>query len=253
MDAKGNNKNGTASSQDSPWHHRLALIIIVSSMVLIFLIVLSIFITAQDKSAATQTVLNSILPLIGAWVGAVIAFYFSGKNLEKATDSIQKLIGQMTPQQKLQSIPVKDKMIPKDKIFFKTLPETSINLLKVLQELDAANKGKRIPVFDDKGRAKYIIHRSLIDRYLTDKCVDPKRVTPKDLTLQNLIDDSPKLKSLIETSFGTITPEATLADAKKIMDLMPNCQDVFVTKNGTKEEEVIGWITNVIIADNSVV
>jgi hypothetical protein len=40
-------------------------------------------------------------------------------------------------------------------------------------------------------------------------------------------------------------------DAKTRMDQAPDCQDEFVTKGGTKDDDVVGWITNVIIADNS--
>lgn len=47
--------------------------------------------------------------------------------------------------------------------------------------------------------------------------------------------------------------EATLADAKSAMDSLPNCQDVFVTQGGTRNEEVQGWVTNVIIAENATV
>lgn len=35
------------------------------------------------------------------------------------------------------------------------------------------------------------------------------------------------------------------------MEAVEKCQDVFVTKGGTKDDEVIGWITNVIITKSS--
>jgi hypothetical protein len=49
----------------------------------------------------------------------------------------------------------------------------------------------------------------------------------------------------------TVKEDATLADAKDAMDHAQDCQDVFVTKAGTKDEEVLGWITNNIIQDNA--
>jgi hypothetical protein len=33
------------------------------------------------------------------------------------------------------------------------------------------------------------------------------------------------------------------------MESLPKCQDVFVTKNGSKDDPVVGWITNTIIQE----
>jgi hypothetical protein len=43
----------------------------------------------------------------------------------------------------------------------------------------------------------------------------------------------------------------TLSDAKKAMEPLPWCQDVFVTEAGTSDETVLGWVTNAIIEKNS--
>jgi len=40
---------------------------------------------------------------------------------------------------------------------------------------------------------------------------------------------------------------ATILDAKNAMEKVKSCQDVFVTQNGSSEEKVIGWLTNVDI------
>ena len=72
----------TESTRESPWHHRLALIIIVSSIFLIAGIVSCVFwLKDNTNDQASELILTSVLPLIGTWIGAVIAFYFSGKNL----------------------------------------------------------------------------------------------------------------------------------------------------------------------------
>ncbi len=245
MKAKINNKTIIDPDKESPWNHRVALIIILSSMLLIAGIVAGVFSLSSDKDAASQTLLTAVLPLIGAWVGAVIAFYFSGKNLEKATNSVQKLLG-LTSQQKLQSIPVKDKMITRDKMFFeKWTVDKKILLVDVIEHLRAANKGERIPVLNDKFHPICMIHRSEIDKYLLNKVREVKDI--QLLTLEDMINEKPEFK----TYFETVGEKATLADAKKAMEQSKYCQDVFVTLNGTREEEVLGWITNVIIEENS--
>jgi hypothetical protein len=41
--------------------------------------------------------------------------------------------------------------------------------------------------------------------------------------------------------------EATLADAKDLLDKNPQCLDILVTQDGTKNGIVVGWITNVML------
>lgn len=262
--ADSNIRNQCSSTKDSKQHFYLALIIIVSSLILIAGIITGILIVSHNRDEASQLIVTSFLPLIGAWVGAVIAFYFSSKNLESATNSVQRLVGQVTPQEKLKAIPVKDKMIQKKNINFEVLPANNIVLFDAIEKLKKSGKGQRIPVIDENGCIKYIMHRSKIEEFLTKRALAAlKRAKeapgsiqsgqiedPEKITLDILLNEDPGLKWLFETSFGTVAETATLADVKKVMDSTPMCQDVFVTKSGAKDEEVTGWITNVIIEEN---
>ena len=121
-----------------------------------------------------------------------------------------------------------------------------------MDELEKKKKGNRVPVFDANDHPKYIIHRSAIEKYLVAQARKGKTpADPEKLTLKNLLDDDPDLKNLVETSFAAVKEDATLADAKDAMDNTPYCQDVFVTKSGTKNEPVLGWITNITIGKNA--
>lgn len=175
----------------------------------------------------------------------------SKENLESATRSITAIVGQLTPSDKLKQILAKDKVIKKDQMFSKTTPESSINLLGTLDDLEKTKKGDRIPVLDAQDQPKYVVHRSTIDQYLTAQARKSSPPDLKTLTLQSLIDDSTDLKKRLEGSFVTVSETATLQDAKAAMDAVASAQDVFVTKNGTAKEPIIGWITNNIIADNA--
>jgi hypothetical protein len=44
-----------------------------------------------------------------------------------------------------------------------------------------------------------------------------------------------------------LSENATLADAKDLLDDNPLCLDILVTKDGTKNGIVVGWITNVMV------
>jgi hypothetical protein len=201
-------------------------------------------------SEPPQQLLGTILPVIGTWVGTILAYYYSKENLEAATRSITSVARQMTASEKLKSLPVTQKMIPKAEIFFQSLPASGINLLQMLAALDAAKKGSRIPILDDKGCPAYVIHRSAVDRYLVRRASEVNGPKLDTLTLEDMLSDS-DIKSALDKSFVTVNETATLADAKAAMDQISVCQDVFVTKAGTRNEPVLGWITNAIIEDNA--
>lgn len=244
---QANGQPPSDSAIGSLWHHRLAIIIFVSSFLLIALIVFGVFLTSSDKDKASELIITSILPVIGAWVGAVIAFYFSSKNLESATNSVRNLFNDVSPTDKLKSIPIKDKMILRSQMIVFQTDDDKIPLYDIISKLDKEKKN-RAPVLDSKNYPRYVIHRSIIDKFLTEKAINSStaQVDLSKITLADLISDQQDLKHL----WGTISEDSTLAEAKKVMDGIKDCQDLFVTKNGTEKEEVTGWMTNVIIEDN---
>jgi hypothetical protein len=232
----------------------LAGVITVVSIVGVILLAVVIVVGSEagKQSETAKDVMGILLPLLGSWVGTVLAYYFSRENFEAATRSVTELAKQITPQERLISTPVRDKMIPKDKIYSRRLPADQVKLVDTLDALDAQKKGNRVPVLSDKDNPVYVIHRSMIDKYLADKARSGLDSTAlKGLTLQDLLNEAVDLKKMFETSFATVAETANLADAKNAMDRTPNCQDVFVTKRGSKDEDILGWITNVIVADNA--
>ncbi len=201
-----------------------------------------------NKPENANVVMSAVLPLLGSWVGTVLAFYFSKDNFAAATRSVSEMAKQVTSQEKLQTMLAKEKMIPKEQMFWMTFaPDTKLK--DILAQLTAANKGMRVPFLNADDTPQYVIHRSTIEGYLAAEAL---KGTPNlaDITLAQLLAD-PDLKDRIGESFASVREDATLADAKKEMEKSPNIQDVFVTKRGDKKEPALGWITNVIVEDNS--
>jgi hypothetical protein len=225
----------------------LAMALLIFSVFSVSVLAITIILKGGDPSH----VMTAVLPLLGSWVGTVLAFYFSKDNFAAATRSVSELTKQLTTQEKLQATLAKEKMIPRSQMF--AIPVTREQKLSdILEKLKQANKGMRIPFLAQQDYPRYVIHRSVIDRFLADRAINPSSppINLADLTLDDMLSD-PDLKNAIEQSIATVGESATLADVKELMDKNPHCQDVFVTKGGTKDEPALGWITNAIVEENT--
>jgi hypothetical protein len=201
---------------------------------------------STDQTQTIQMVFTAVLPLFGAWVGTILAFYYGRENFEASTRSFTKIAESVGGIEKLKEIEVSTKMIAKKDMIFDNASVDKIKLTEIIKKL---SEKERLPILNDKGAIIYMIHRSYIDRYMTQKALESPPPNLKDLTLKDLLEGDSKLKDVFEHSFGFVKEGATLADAKTEMERLPKCQDVFVTKTGSKDDPVVGWITNTIIQE----
>ena len=197
-------------------------------------------------------VLGVLLPVIGAWVGTVLAFYFGQVNFEAASKSAANLVRQLSPREKLQAEAAGKAMMKINEVTtFKIPPdktEADITIRELINEgfeKDKSHPRQRLPILDAEGRGKYVLHRSTIDAFVAPK-KRPPDVDESTLSIKDLLEDS-KVKDYILNSFLPLGPEATLADAKDLLDKNPQCLDILVTQDGTKNGTVVGWITNVMV------
>lgn len=206
-----------------------------------------------------QYIFAAVVPVIGTWMGTVLAFYFSKENLDAANRSVSALVKHITSNEKLQSITARQAMIPRARITFHTLPSTTnlsevklSTLLKLMHEKGVS----RLPILDENGVVQFLFHRSVLDWFIADKALSGQPINPPpvfgELSLNDLVhSDSPKIKQIIEQAWQFVKPESTLAEAQEKMEKTGVCQDVFVTQNGTTNEPIIGWITNITIAEHA--
>lgn len=225
---------------------------------------------SKDKLETAKTVFSSILPVLATWVGTVLAFYFSRENFESANRNVREMVDKITSMKKLQSVSVSKVQIPIREMtcfrFSAQKPEVGQVLLRedLIGVLKEKNRN-RLPILDQNDKPQYVIHRSLIDRFLSETSLLPPPppspagtpATPIDiakLTLKDMIESSSEeTKKFLRVSFGTVKETDSLADAKREMDREQGRLDVLVTKDGTANSPVLGWITNVIITENSTV
>jgi|WetSurMetagenome_2_1015567.scaffolds.fasta_scaffold94651_2 hypothetical protein len=203
----------------------------------------------KESYESAKYVFNALFPVLSTWIGTVIAFYFSRENFEAANKSMQEIVSKLSPMEKLKSIPVKDKMIKFDEIVKYQLEKGEVldncRLSKIREKFSTFN---RLIIIGKAKQAIYVIHKSIIDRLYTDYLLKSKDTN--ELTIKNLCEDS-EICKILKNSFAVVKEDATLADAKVKMDSVKDALDVIVTKSGDKSEPVIGWITNVIIEENS--
>ncbi len=132
--------------------------------------------------------------------------------------------------------PVEEKMIPISRMTVYTL-DASAEQTK-LAEIDAVcGPGvTRVPVIDNTGVLKYLIHYSLLKAFMAQQ--------PNDPSLADLLADEER-RTLIEDTIAFVPRSGTVGDAKAAMDATTKCQDVIVTQNGRRDEPAVGWLTNV--------
>jgi hypothetical protein len=247
--ANGDSTEGRGGIGYRNW---LALLVLGFSIVSVTALAITVMLLNKGEA---QHVMSSVLPLLGSWVGTILAYYFSKENFEAATKSVTALAAQVSPQEKLRSTPVKDKMIKRGGMHIQPITPTETDeqliLADILNRLAEAKKGQRIPFLNERDNPLYVIHRSTIDRFLTDKFAFSS--PPADistLTLRDLL-TTLDIKDRGDKTFAVVKEDATLADAKAAMESIPGCQDVFITKSGTMSDPVLGWITNVMIESES--
>jgi hypothetical protein len=202
--------------------------------------------SSNDKfKDSSQMVFNSLLPLLGTWVGTVLAYYFSRKNFESASQSVERMVTLTTEQRLGQLLVQKEMLRPGQITVFQIAPGNSPKdvLLKDLR-IKLGDKITRIPVVDANAVVLYIVHQSGLFKFIAEKALAGGASIDK-LTLQDLVDDA-ELKNWV-TNIVYIPESASVADAKKKMDDQKGCQDLIVTRSGGNAEPMLGWMTNVDI------
>jgi hypothetical protein len=227
----------------------LGIIVVLWGIAALTVFGVAVIVVAQatEKLETTKTLLASLLPVLGTWVGTVLAYYFAKENFESAARTTKELVG---VEEKLRSVPVTTAMIAidkADKVQIKKDQDAEKLVLKdLLQKMDAT-KRNRLPVLSAAGAAIYVIHRSSLTEFVAQHSLEAAAGTAATtLTIGDLKNKRADLFCAIG-GWASVKRDATLADAKKAMEAVPNCSDAFVTDSGRPSEPVVGWITNVEI------
>jgi hypothetical protein len=245
-------KEFTEEKKESWGSPRNVIAVGVTGLVLLATVAVAIYSVCFAKNPSTDFIGQTLLPLWATWVGTIIAFYFGKDNFEAATKSYRDVIKSLTPEDKIASIAVKEIMIPiKDIVHMdltKSLDKSIVD--DILENIDFKTYN-RFAFFDDLDVVKHIIHKSTFTYFLVKK-VKESGVAVESITLKAILEENePTIKNMLDYSLSFVSINSNLLDAKKAMEAIPECQDVFVTQNGRRNEPVLGLITNNMILEKS--
>jgi hypothetical protein len=151
----------------------------------------------------------------------------------------------------LDATPVESRMVRRSDMFSRIIGpggESEVRVLQLAGEL-RAHGYSRIPFVTPDDRFVYIAHLSMLDQFLVEQ-LTPNAAEVGGLTLADLFSRQPKVRDMFAGTAAFVAGGATLGDAKIQMNATPKCYDVFVTENGKSDGPILGWITDVIVAES---
>jgi hypothetical protein len=276
MSENGNNTNFTTISKNelSKWSFRDLIGIGMISLSVGLLIAISIIsfriVSKLDSNAEKfkdiQELFGILLPLIGTWVGTVLAYYFSKDNFVAANQSVRDLVKHITStEEKLQELMVSDVMRkPENFPYFLVDDFEAFEQCKIQELINYMidHKADRLPILK-KGTLSFVflLYQTTLEKFQIDYVklkihLKDNITTTKldDLTIKDMFDSDFQLMKDIQRlikdkKFLPVT--ATLEEVRQLMLDNDICQDTFITKTGNKDEKVEGWITNNLIIEKT--
>ena len=221
---------------------KLAYITLICSGIAITLLaIVAISVSGGDEAI---TIFNMVLPVIASWVGTILAFYFGRENFESANQQVRELVQKLTPEQRAEKPVTSIMRYIRDMTTFQ-IPngknEDDVKLSEIRAKFTESIS--RMPIIDSESKPLYILHNSSIDKYI---------VSGKDEKNSLKIFLGEQKAKGIEYSVGkgyvVVSESATISFAKKKMEEANPCQDIFITKEGSVDEPLSGWISNVRLA-----
>jgi hypothetical protein len=196
---------------------------------------------AGDKSDTASKLLKDVLPVLGAWVGSVLAFYYGHQSLQATSATVNTLAARLGAD--ASTLATVDKiMIPITEMIFTEVADAAaagaLTIGALAKTIQDGGKGERLPIFTSGRVLHALVYLSTLNTYLATAA----GAQPGD-TLQQLAASSAALKERLG-QFAFVSKNATLAQAQAAMNAWAGCQDVFVSEHGRPDEPVLGWVTN---------
>ena len=223
----------------------LGLIVIAISAAALAVVSWVAIAAATDGSRAemTRLVFASIVPLLGTWVGTVLAYNFSRENFEAAAQQTKDTYAAASGGVSTDT-PVVQVMLQRSAIVAPAAvtddAAAQALTLKELNKLMTDRNVSRLPLFNTNGAVLYVIAGASIASFAVNHGLKAPDFGGK--TVGDLLGDLQA--SATTKSFETIGLAATVGEARAKLQAGPDCRDVFVTEGGGRTDAVRGWLTN---------
>jgi len=195
----------------------------------------------DDKFEASKGILVIVLPVVSTWIGTILAFYYGRDAFKTAAEQARLNLGE-----KLSTPALAVAILAGDIKSFEVKDHDealATTLAKLRTALDGIKPYFRLPLMTPAGVVIFIIHRQPLDSYLADQVSPMPPATPvANPTFKDLL-DSPGGEQ-IRNALAFVPRNATLGEAKALMEANKHCQDVFITETGKPDGKVLGWLTN---------
>ncbi|MCX2865246.1 hypothetical protein OOZ63_25800 [Paucibacter sp. PLA-PC-4] len=232
-----------ATPEDSGWfQQKLAAWVVISGMLVVGLCaVTAIIFAAPVKEAAVEAknILALLLPVVGTWIGTVLAFYFGKENFEAGAREARRSAAQPLDSKAVEFAIAFDAIKP-----IKVKDDADAQAL-ALDNIDLHLKTTtfaRAPIITNERLPLYVVHRQPLDSFRVAQATLAGANALSTLTLADLLKDP--IGQVVKDSVVCIPATATLAEAKAAMEARKGCQDVFLTSTGKADSAILGWLTN---------
>jgi hypothetical protein len=239
---EGNDMTDSRSRDVSRTRTVIALVVIGTGTLGIVLISWVALAHATSKDETSRLIFSSVLPLIGTWVGAVLAFYFSRDNLQAGSEtalSAVRAAGGLDSETLVAAVMTTVGRIRPRREVADEAEALALALSELYNLMKSAGQS-RVPILAHTQVALFVVHEPDIEKYAAEAGAQVANLAIGD-TLGKLLD---KRLSPEVTDFAAVGPTATLAEARTALARVPNAKDVFVTGDGQKTGKVRGWLTN---------
>lgn len=203
----------------------------------------------REAAGQFDRFVSAIIPLFGAWVSAVIAFYFARDNYDAATENTRVLLSEMRAVD-LKTISVEETMVPRERMIVAVTGEDDPR--SVLAEiLPRFGERGRIVVLDAQDRGVGVLHKSYVTEFLA-RAAEQGGGKPSAVTFAAMLADG-ETRNQLDRYTIYVRPDANLATVREAMQaasraLPLTVADAFVTADGGRTSKVLGYLTDLDIA-----
>ena len=223
--------------KEDNWLLRNLIAITITALVVGTTVFIAVYMILKPVTDGVSFIGQTLLPLWGTWLGTVLAFYFGKANFEAASKAIKN----QTSESKMAELITKDVMTSLKDIKYLDYDTRKTDTLESILADKDFEPYNRFAVFDSNKVVKAMIHRGTFYEFMYKN----KNEKSQELVLKDLLESTDEnIKNTLSFGFGFVKSEATVLDAKKLIDTIAECQDIFITQNGNRNEPVLGLLTN---------